>query len=100
MHLPVSRLTRCFLGLRCWRRMASPHLSTTLATFSATMHQTKDRLIAITAAVQRELGLARRHNNHIMSFSIRTSGSGRWSHLHAKLTYDNEFAIPSIVDRM
>jgi hypothetical protein len=80
--------------------VANPNFSTTLTTFSATVHQTKDRLIAIPASVQRELGLRRRQNNHIVSYSIRAAGAGRWSHLMAKLTYDNEFAIPSIIDRI
>jgi hypothetical protein len=46
--------------------MANPHLSTTLAVFEASVHRTKNRLIAIPAKVQRSLGLERRTNNHIV----------------------------------
>jgi hypothetical protein len=77
--------------------MANPNLGSTLASFSATVHRTKNRLIAIPAAEQRRLGLARRPNNHIVRYSIRRKGQGRWNHLLADLTYDNEFAVPAAV---
>jgi hypothetical protein len=77
--------------------MASPHHATTLATFKAVIQRSKDRLVAIPAATQRELRLTRRTNNHIIAYSIRPAGRGRWNHHLAKLTYDNEFSIPSDV---
>jgi hypothetical protein len=77
--------------------MANPHLATTLTTFDATVHRTKNRLIAIPAGEQRRLGLVRRANNHIISYSIRSAGGGRWNHHLACLTYDNEFSIPADV---
>jgi hypothetical protein len=77
--------------------MANPHLSTTLAEFEATVQRTKNRLIAIPAEVQRALRLGRRANNHIVLYSIRRKGQGRWNHHLAYLTQDNEFAIPSDV---
>jgi hypothetical protein len=75
--------------------MASSHHSTTLAIFEATIQRSKDRLIAIPAATQRQLRLTRRADNHIISYSIRHAGEGRWNHHLSKLTYDNEFSIPS-----
>ncbi len=77
--------------------MANSHLSTTLATFVARVHRTKNRLISIPAATQRRLGLSRRANNHILLFSVRPQGQGRWNHHLAYLTQDNEFAIPTDV---
>jgi hypothetical protein len=77
--------------------MANPILATTLSSFTANVHKTKNRLIAIPAAEQRRLGLQRRANNHIVSYSIRRRGQGRWNHHLAYLTYDNEFAIPADV---
>ena len=77
--------------------MASPHHSTTLATFEARVQRSKDRLVAIPAETQRALRLTRRADNHIISYSIRRAGEGRWNHHLAKLTYDNEFSIPSDV---
>ena len=77
--------------------MANPNLAKTLSSFSATVHRTKNRLIAIPAAEQRRLGLERRPNNHIVRYSIRRRGQGRWNHLLGDLTYDNEFAIPAAV---
>jgi hypothetical protein len=77
--------------------MANPNLASTLSLFSATVHRTKNRLIAIPAAEQRRLGLVRRPNNHIVRYSIRRQGQGRWNHLLADLTYDNEFAVPAAV---
>ncbi len=77
--------------------MAHPHLATTLVHFEANMHRTKNRLIAIPAAVQRQLSLRRRRDNHILLYSIRRAGKGRWNHHYGKLSYDNEFAVPSDV---
>ena len=77
--------------------MANPHLSTTLDSFLAKVHKTKNRLISIPAASQRRLGLSRRTNNHIVLFSLRARGKGRWNHHLAYLTFDNEFAIPTDV---
>lgn len=77
--------------------MANPHLATTLETFDATIQRTKNRLIAIPARSQQRLGLTRRPNNHIVMYSIRPRGRGRWNHHLAYLTYDNEFAIPADV---
>jgi hypothetical protein len=77
--------------------MANPHLSTTLAVFEAVIHRNKNRLVAIPAGTQRALGLKRRRDNHIIAYSIRRAGTGRWNHHLAKLTYDNEFSIPSDV---
>jgi hypothetical protein len=77
--------------------MANPHLANTLSSFSTTVHRTKNRLIAIPAAEQRKLGLARQRNNQIVRYSIRRQGQGRWNHHLADLTYDNEFAIPADV---
>jgi hypothetical protein len=78
-------------------RVASHHLATTLVVFDATVHRTKNRLVAIPAKVQRRLGLVRRPNNHIVLYSIRCLGRGRWNHHLAYLTHDNEFAIPADV---
>ncbi len=75
--------------------MAHPHLAVTLAHFEAHIHHTKNRLVAIPAAVQRQLGLRRRPDNHLLYVSIRPAGAGRWNHHYFKLTFDNEFAIPS-----
>lgn len=75
--------------------MAQPHLSTTLEQFEATVQKTKNRLIAVPARVQRALQLDRRPNNHILLYSIRLKGEGRWQHLLSYLTRDNEFAVPA-----
>jgi hypothetical protein len=80
--------------------MANPHSATTLDQFSAVVQNSKNRLIAIPAAVQRRLGLVRRKNNHILHYSIRRSGGGRWNHHLAYLTSDNEFAIPTDVSSL
>jgi hypothetical protein len=80
--------------------MANSHLGKTIATFQAVVHRTKNRLIAIPARIQRDLGLGRGRNNHIVLYSIRRSGRGRWNHHLSYLTYDNEFAIPSDVTRI
>lgn len=77
--------------------MANSRLAITRAVFKATVHRTKNRLVAIPAEVQRQLGLERRSNNHIMHFSIRADGTGRWNSHWAQLTFDNEFAIPTDV---
>ena len=80
--------------------MATARRNPTLARFEAVVHRTKDRLVAIPAEVQRGLGLRKRRDNHIVAFSIRPAGRGRWNHHLAKLTYDNEFAIPADVTRI
>jgi hypothetical protein len=77
--------------------MAHPHLAETRAQFPARVHRTKNRLVAIPAAVQRELGLERRRDNCVALVSIRRARAGRWNHHYVKLTYDNEFAIPADV---
>ncbi len=77
--------------------MANPKLATTRAVFEATVHRTRNRLISIPADVQRQLGLVRRQNNHVLHFSIRAEGAGRWNSHWAQLTFDNEFAIPTNV---
>jgi hypothetical protein len=77
--------------------MASPHLSTTLAEFTAVVQRGKNRLVAVPAASQRTLGLARRQENHILACSIRRAGHGRWNHRLVKLTFDNEFSLPGDV---
>ncbi len=77
--------------------MANPHYAKTLDSFEARVQDSKDRLIAIPAATQARLGLGRRPDNHIVCYSIRKARAGRWNHHYAKLTYDNEFAVPSNV---
>ena len=77
--------------------VAHPHLKAPLAEFTAVVHRTKNRLVAIPAQVQRTLGLERRPDNHIILVSLRPHGPGRWNHHYFKLTHDNEFAIPSDV---
>jgi hypothetical protein len=77
--------------------LANPHCSTTLATFEAQIHRTKNRLVAIPAEVQRKLRLARQVDNHLVLYSIRPKGRGRWNHSWAQLTFDNEFAVPTAV---
>jgi hypothetical protein len=64
------------------------------------VHRTKNRLVAIPAAVQRSLRLDRRPENHILLVSIRSHGPGRWNHHYFKLTHDNEFAIPNDVTHL
>jgi hypothetical protein len=76
--------------------MANPKLAITRATFDATVHRTKNRLIAIPAEVQRKLGLTRRANNHILHFSIRKRGTGHWNAFWSQLNSDNEFAVPGV----
>jgi hypothetical protein len=77
--------------------MAHPHLSETRAQFPAKVQQTKNRLVAIPAAIQRQLGLERRQDNCLVLVSLRRGDAGRWNHHYVKLTFDNEFAIPSDV---
>lgn len=77
--------------------MANAHLSTVLAEFEATVHRTKNRLIAIPADVQRQLHMERRPNNHIVFYSIRPKGVGRWNHRLSFLTFDNEFSLPDLL---
>ncbi len=73
------------------------HLAYVLARFDATVHRTKNRLIAIPADVQRQLRLLRQADNHLILYSIRPDGGGRWNHHWAQLTFDNEFSVPSDV---
>jgi hypothetical protein len=77
--------------------MAHLHLAQTSARFAARVHRTKNRLVAIPAAEQRRLGLERQPDNCIALVSLRRCGRGRWNHHYVKLTFDNEFAIPSDV---
>ena len=79
--------------------MADSALSHTLAEFEARVQNTKNRLIAIPSAVQRQLDLRRQKNNFIARVSLRPHDGGRWNHHYVKLTFDNEFAIPSDVTR-
>lgn len=79
--------------------MANAQLSKTLARFTARVQRTKNRLVAIPAALQRQLGLARRANNHLVLVSLRPKGGGRWNHHYLKLTHDNEFTIPADASR-
>ena|SRR5579872_4544488 len=75
--------------------MADPTLSTVLAQFTATVQRNKNRMLAIPAEKKRELGLTPRPDNHLLRFSIRKHGAGRWNHHYAKLTRDNEIMLPS-----
>lgn len=77
--------------------MAHPHLAETRAQFAARVHRTRNRLIAVPATVQRQLGLERRPDNSLALISLRKNAAGRWNHHYVKLTFDNEFAIPSDV---
>jgi hypothetical protein len=77
--------------------VAHPALAATLAQFEARVHRTKNRLVAVPASEQKRLGLTRRPDNHLLFVSIRRKGVGRWNHHYVKLTFDNEFAIPSDV---
>jgi hypothetical protein len=77
--------------------MAHSHLASTLVRFEASIHRTKNRLVSIPAAIQRQLGLTRQADNHLLLISIRKRGHGRWNHHYVKLTYDNEFALPADV---
>lgn len=76
--------------------MASP-LARVLARFEARVHNTKNRLVAIPADVQRQLRLVRQVDNHLLCYSIRPKGNGRWNHHWAQLTFDNEFSVPADV---
>jgi hypothetical protein len=71
--------------------MADSSLSSVLGEFTATLQ--KGRLIAIPAVLCERLGLTRRRDNHLLRFSFRKSGQGRWNNDYARLTYDNEFAL-------
>jgi hypothetical protein len=77
--------------------VAHPHLAHSRARFAARVHRTKNRLVAIPAEVQRKLGLSRQPDNFLLLISLRPESSGRWNHHYVKLTFDNEFAIPSDV---
>jgi hypothetical protein len=73
--------------------MADASLSSVLDEFTATLQ--KGGLIAIPAATRERLGLTRQKDNHLLRFSFRRSGKGRWNNGYARLTFDNEFALPS-----
>jgi hypothetical protein len=73
--------------------MADASLSSVLDEFTATLQ--KGGLIAIPALTRERLGLTRRQDNHLLRFSFRRSGKGRWNNGYARLTFDNEFALPS-----
>lgn len=79
--------------------MAHPGLAVALASFQATIQNTRNRLIAIPRAQQRALGLEARRDNHIIHVSVRRCDATprRWNHHYFKLTGDNEFAIPTDV---
>jgi hypothetical protein len=77
--------------------MVHAPLIETLTTFEARVHRTKNRLVSVPAVEQTRLGLTSRPENHLLLVSIRKAGKGRWNHHYVKLTYDNEFAIPSDV---
>ncbi len=78
--------------------MATPtHFGTVLAEFTAMVHRSKNRQVSIPSETQRELGLEKRRENHLLLVSIRASGGGRWNHHYFKLSFDNEFSIPSDV---
>jgi hypothetical protein len=73
------------------------HLATVLARFEARVHNNKNRLVSIPADVQRQLRLIRQQDNHLLLYSIRPKGAGRWNHHWSQLNSDNEFAVPSDV---
>lgn len=73
------------------------HLARVLARFEARVHKTKNRLIAVPADVQRQLRLIRQADNHLLLYSIRPKGQGRWNHHWSQLTFDNEFSVPTDV---
>ena len=78
--------------------MSTPtHFGTVLAEFTSVIHRSKNRQVSIPSDAQRELGLKKRRENHLLLVSIRIAGGGRWNHHYFKLTADNEFAIPSDV---
>src|SRR5436309_15050551 len=76
--------------------MAKQH-ARILATFTATVQRSKNRLVATPAEVQRRLDLTKRRDNRIVAYSVRLAGSGRWNHHFGQLTHDSEFSIPSDV---
>jgi len=73
------------------------HLAHVLARFEARVHNSKNRQVSIPAVVQRRLRLVRQVDNHLVLYSIRRTGDGRWNHHWAQLTFDNEFAVPADV---
>ena len=73
------------------------HLARVLARFEARVHNNKNRLISVPADVQHALHLIRQADNHLLLYSIRRKGQGRWNHHWSQLTFDNEFAVPSDV---
>ena len=74
--------------------------ATTIARFEARIHESKNRQVSIPAEVQRALHLKRQPDNHLIHVSIRPRGAGRWNHHYFKLTYDNEFSIPSDIEHL
>jgi len=73
------------------------HLARVLARFDARVHNNKNRLVSIPAEVQRQLRLIRQADNHLLLYSVRLKGEGRWNHHWSQLTFDNEFAVPTDV---
>src|ERR1041384_2170603 len=77
--------------------MANHLISAVLAQFEAHVHKSKNRQISIPADIQRKLRLVRQVDNHLVLYSIRPKGQGRWNHHWAQLTFDNEFSVPTDV---
>jgi len=75
--------------------MSSNPFSSVLARFDARMQKSRNRIVAVPAEVQRELGLIRQKNNHLLLVSLRRKSTRQWYHHYVKLTYDNEFSIPA-----
>jgi hypothetical protein len=73
------------------------YLARVLERFDARVHNNKNRLVSIPADVQRRLRLIRPAEDHLLLYSIRLKGEGRWNHHWSQLNVDNEFAIPSDV---
>jgi len=73
------------------------HLARVLVRFEGRVHNTKNRLVSIPADLQRELRLVRQADNHLVLYSIRPKGDGRWNHHWSQLTFDNEFSVPTDV---
>jgi hypothetical protein len=80
--------------------MANHLLADVLAQFEARVHKSKNRQISIPAEIQRKLRLVRQVDNHLVLYSIRPKGQGRWNHHWAQLTFDNEFSVPADVSHI
>jgi hypothetical protein len=78
--------------------MADASLSSVLDEFTATLQ--KGGLIAIPAVIRERLGLSRRQDNYLLRFSFRRKGKGRWNNGYARLTFDNEFALPKAEQKL